>query len=431
MTHLHPCRTRKAPIQGWEAYYLENELIRLAAVPDIGGRIMAYDLGPYPYVYVERALAGKLFTTEENFGKGRLSDWKNYGGDKTWPSPQGWDSAEQWHGPPDPVLDTGRYKVSKIGGDENQIVIQMVSPPDKERTGLQITRQFRLRKGTSRVSVDLKFTNVIDRPIRWSFWDVIQLRAERLRPDGTLAGFEAECYVTTPLNPDSQFDRGFWVMFGDEDNPQWQTKDGLFIAPYLWEIGKVGVDSTAGWIAFCNAAEGYAFIECFDVDPEGVYPDQGATVECWTVGAGAVETLNYSESEIYLMETEVLSTLRSLSPGQSSSFSIEWGACRCAGPVIDVTDAGCCTEPLTVDRQNDYAKLKGQFGVFDIGQLYLQLLNIWDQVIERANLGPVTPLAVVTMDQVVAVPEEVVRVELLVDTEFDHRNYLLAKAKVE
>jgi hypothetical protein len=98
--------------------------------------------------------------------------------------------------------------------------------------------------------------------------------------------------------------------------------------------------------------------------------------------------------------------------------------------VIDVTDAGCCTEPLTVDRQNDFAKLKGQFGVFDIGQLYLQWLNIWDQVIERANLGPVTPLAVVTMDQVVAVPEEVVRVELLVDTEFDHKNYLLAKAKV-
>ena len=38
-----------------------------------------------------------------------LVNWKNYGGAKTWPAPQGWDGAGQWPGPPDPVLDSGRY----------------------------------------------------------------------------------------------------------------------------------------------------------------------------------------------------------------------------------------------------------------------------------------------------------------------------------
>ena len=55
---------------------------------------------------VERPLAGKLFSPEENQGDGSLGAWKNYGGAKTWPAPQGWDNDQQWHGPPDPVLDT-------------------------------------------------------------------------------------------------------------------------------------------------------------------------------------------------------------------------------------------------------------------------------------------------------------------------------------
>ena len=83
----------------------------LVAVPDIGGRVMAYDLGDYAYLYVDPDLAGRLFTPEENQGDGSLAAWKNYGGDKTWPSPQGWDTEQQWHGPPDPVLDSGRYRV--------------------------------------------------------------------------------------------------------------------------------------------------------------------------------------------------------------------------------------------------------------------------------------------------------------------------------
>ena len=68
---------------------------------------MAYDLGNYPFLWFDRNLAGKLFSAEENMGDGSIAAWKNYGGGKTWPAPQGWDRPDQWHGPPDPVLDTG------------------------------------------------------------------------------------------------------------------------------------------------------------------------------------------------------------------------------------------------------------------------------------------------------------------------------------
>ena len=82
------CSFERADFRGWEAVYLRNGFITLVAVPDIGGRVMAYNLGDYPYLFVDPDLAGKLFTAEENQGDGSLATWKNYGGDKTWPSPQ-------------------------------------------------------------------------------------------------------------------------------------------------------------------------------------------------------------------------------------------------------------------------------------------------------------------------------------------------------
>ena len=167
-----------APVdfRGWSAYRLGNGFVQLVAVPDIGGRIMAYDLGTHPFFFVDPALAGKLFSPEENQGDGSLAAWKNYGGDKTWPAPQGWNTEAQWHGPPDPVLDTGRYTVDELGADSRQATIAMISPPDA-RTGVQITRRFTLFPASSRVRVDLTFRNISDRPIRWSIWDVVQLRA--------------------------------------------------------------------------------------------------------------------------------------------------------------------------------------------------------------------------------------------------------------
>ena len=138
----------------------------------------------------------------------------------------------------------------------------MTSPPDL-RTGVQSTRRFTLVPGSSRVSVDLTFRNISDRPIHWSIWDVVQLRAEHTVADGGErtrsflhgdgAGEPAEPFRSAAFN----------VMFGAEDNPQWQVTDGSVPRRLPWEIGKVGLDSTAGWIAFHQASQQAAFVERF------------------------------------------------------------------------------------------------------------------------------------------------------------------------
>jgi hypothetical protein len=397
---------RRDPFRGWEACHLENDYVHLVTVPDIGGRVMACDLGPYPFLWTDPDLSGKLFSAEENQGDGSLGAWKNYGGEKTWPAPQGWDNDQQWPGPPDPVLDSGRYTLDKLAVEGDQAVVVMTSPPDA-RTGVQITRRFALTAHSSRVRVDLTFTNVSARTIRWSVWDVAQLRAERRLPDGTLA-YEPTCTITTPLNPHSRFPRGFTILYGADDNPQWQSDpaSGLFRAQFQWQIGKVGLDSQGGWIAFNNAAAGYAFTERFTHEPAGDYPDDGATVEVWTVGTGEVGNLNYEGTEIYFMEAEVLSPLRTLSPGAQTTFTLDWGVCRCAGAVIGVTAGGCLSAPLALERlDGGYSRVTAAGGVFDAGTLELAWLDAQRATISTQPLGPVDPLTVVRLDRIVPVPD--------------------------
>jgi hypothetical protein len=407
------CRVEEGSFLGWRAAHLENGLVRLVAVPDIGGRIMAYDLGPYAYLYVDRQLAGRLFSATENQGDGTLASWKNYGGDKTWPAPQGWANDEQWHGPPDPVLDTGRYRMTELDADETTASVRMVSP-DGSPTGIRIAREATLYANSTRVTLDLSFHNVSNRSVRWSIWDVVQLRAERTLPDGS-PSYDPNCVLTAPLNPESRFPDGYEILFGGPCNSQWNSdpEAGLFFADYHWEIGKVGLDSRGGWAAFANKTAGYAFAAQFPVFPDQEYPDDGADVEFWTVGRGQVGNLNYEHTPIYLMECEVLSPYYHMAPDAIVSFRIEWGACRCPGPIVDVTAAGCVGQKLNAARQGGYVHLKGAFGVFDEADLALVWKDQAGHLLEQVSLGPASPLDTILLDQVRVAPEGANQVELV------------------
>ncbi|MEA3439356.1 MAG: DUF4380 domain-containing protein [Chloroflexota bacterium] len=409
----------EADFCGWKAVYLRNDLVTLVAVPDIGGRIMAYDLGDYPFLFVDPNLAGKLFSPDENAGDGSLAAWKNYGGDKTWPSPQGWDNENQWHGPPDPVLDTGRYSLVNFGSTGREAFIEMTSPPDL-RTGIQITRKATIYSGSTRVVLDLIFKNISDRAVRWSIWDVVQLRSDKELADGTRT-FEPECVVTTPLNKNSRFPNSYNVMFGEERNPQWQinSEEGLFVAQYQWEIGKVGIDSSAGWIAFSNNASGFVFAEQFTHFSGAEYPDEGVSVECWTVGKGVAANLDYEHSGIYLMETEVLSPLFDIQPGESRSFRIEWGVCRCPGPVLDVQAGGCIGRRLNISDESGKTKLNGAFGVFEPGELILNWEAAGGTPLKQESIGRVSPLEAVILDEQVERVDRAIKIKLTVKAEVD------------
>ena len=94
----HPT-VERIDFHGWDGLRLRNGLIEAVCVPEIGGRLMQFRLGRHDFLFMNPDLLGKRFTFEEHAGDGTIPNWKNYGGDKTWPAPQGWDNAQQWHGP--------------------------------------------------------------------------------------------------------------------------------------------------------------------------------------------------------------------------------------------------------------------------------------------------------------------------------------------
>jgi hypothetical protein len=72
-------------------------------------------------------------------------DWVNYGRDKTWPAPQGWDDDGHWAGPPDPVLVSGRYS-ARLENAGPAAAITMIGGSDP-RTGLRMSRRVELFPG--------------------------------------------------------------------------------------------------------------------------------------------------------------------------------------------------------------------------------------------------------------------------------------------
>ena len=62
---------------------------------------------------------------------------------------------------------------------------------------------------------------------------------------------------------------------------------------------------------------------------------------------------NDPEENPYVFESEVLSPVARLQPGESYTWRYQWSACRIGGdfPVVGCSDAGLISQPLTVRRK--------------------------------------------------------------------------------
>ncbi len=382
---------------------LSNGLVTVVAVPELGGRIMSLALGPYEYLFMNPALVGKRFTPEEHLGDGSLTAWKNYGGDKTWPAPQGWERDDQWPGPPDPVLDSGQYEAQLFRGNGG-VGVTLISPPDLGRTGLRIHRRLTLIPQAARAQLQVTFENAIDRPVRWAIWDVAQVNCSRSRPDGKLEP-NTDCWVYIPTARDGEATWPYQALYGDEQDPQWHAEvvPGVMGVHYLGHVGKIGVASPGGWVAFANQAAGYVFCARFAYEAGAEYPDGGASVEVWTESPGAPSPVPI-RSPGCLLEVEVLGPLRTLQPGEKTSLALEWAFARCPGPVAHVNEVGCVQSSLQISADGRWARVQGAFGCFEAGQVELAWFNVEGKVLENIPLQPASPLSVLHVDRTVSLP---------------------------
>jgi len=389
---------RSSSYRGWKSLLLENDLVRLQVVPQIGGRVIQYALGDKEFLWVNPALVGR---TSPATGLDTDGGWLNYGGDKLWPAPQGWDGDEQWPGPPDAVLDGQPHRAVT---DLEPAGIRLTSGDDPQ-SGIRFDRRIRVHPGSTRVSFEATMTNVDDEPRRWGIWAHTQLDVGL--PDGD--DYNRLMRAWCPINPHSHFDRGYDVIFGEEDNPSFEVdaERGLMQVGYRYQVGKIGLDSHAGWVATVDGRQGDVFVQRFEFDPELPYPD-GSSVEFWHNGLGRIfaydQWLDMPDdrgANPYVFESEILSPFARLRPGESYTWTYDWYACRIGGdhPVVDCSDVGVVSEPLTCRREGDRLRLGGRFGVFHQGRLVLELRDENAEALETSVLDTnATPLKPVVLD---------------------------------
>lgn len=417
---VYAAQTRHQTYKGWQTLRLCNGIIEVRIAPDLGGRVIQCSLGSHDYLWVNPDLAGKVPPPS---GLGVNGEWLNYGGDKLWPAPQGWDGPDQWPGPPDAILDGGPYEATVPEGRGREASVELVSGKDPY-TGIQFSRTITVPDGSSRVLFHTIMTNVDTKPRRWGIWSVTQLDASSRSGEGYNPDYRG--YI--PVNPQSRLPNGYVVLFGDKNNPQFtlDPNHNLLHIHYERKVGKVGLDSHAGWVANVDGTSGYVFVQAFHFQPGREYPD-GSSVEYWTNGLGKIFAwrkeieMSPSPSETpFFIETELLSPLESLQPGQSASFDYEWRLTRIGGsfPILECTAAGCTAEAFACKRTgNGTLALSGRFGVFYSGVARVRMLDADNN--QLSGTGPVKvspglPLVMQTDFPNVSAPASARMIELII-----------------
>ena len=370
---------------------MNNKLVDLHIVPEIGGRVLQYKLGDYGFFLVNEELYNKKPPVS---GVGPDDTWLNYGGDKLWLAPQGWDNDQQWPGPPDPVLDGQPYAMETISPKE----ICLTSRKD-QRSGVQLSRVIKIFDGTTRVSIDATMKNIDTKTRRWGIWAHTQFNAGNRHGKGYNENYWAYC----PLNKNSIFPKGYAVQYGLVNNMSYKPDydAGMMKIHYQRRVGKIGIDSPAGWVATVDATDGYVFVHRFEYEPDMAYPDH-SSVEIWMNGLGefvAWDKINPmpedTKTNPYNFESEVISPYANLEPGQEYTYHYDWYSARIpsGASIVECGDVGVVCEPLAAVRKGTDLTVSGRFGVFYEGTLKVCALDAKGREIKELASGiEVSPL---------------------------------------
>ncbi|RPH94951.1 MAG: hypothetical protein EHM72_15275 [Calditrichaeota bacterium] len=367
---------------GWNSVVMKNGVISVATMPEIGARIMEYNLGEHPFLFVNPSELGKTHTPNQ-------SQWYNYGGYKVWPAPQA-----VWNWPPPAILDAGPWTAQIIDNTQDSVSVFVASQKEtwNKTPNLSMERRTVIYRGSSRVKIEQSIINEGAKTVNWSVWDVSQ------------------CIVNHPNEKDFE---NFWIyfpiktedsVFGDQgvktsDNFKSKAWKGE-VAPGIYGVNfrpdnvKIFADSPEGWIAYVDEREGFAYVKVFDIFEGQDYPDDGARNEVWVQGSP------------YYCEVEVVSPIWPISAGGKITFVENWYASKANGPVLAVNHVGLVETHLAFDPVTGH--LYGLYGIFHEGFANISFLNASESMVGESSDFPVSPLQKLEIDQVISVPETAV-----------------------
>jgi hypothetical protein len=352
---------------------LKNGIITLAAVPEIGGRVMQYDLGTHPSIYIHESMKGKDIVSGDSM----------IGGFRQLPSPQ---SDFQWPSPP--KVDFGVYTCSVLQNNSDSAVISLLSPIEdsnldkyKSHKGMQFKRDITLYKATSHVKVVMTMYNRGQQSMTHGIWDITQSACSNNNAaDTNNFWVYFQRFQQSTLGGNKGFVQ--YKSEGTGAGSQWiaNAAPGNIMGVQFKKLrGKIGADCRAGWICFNDRYDAYAYVKTFTYQNGKTYPDSGASVQVYTYP-------NFN-----MLEVEVLGPLTTIAPGDSVSLVENWFAARSNGPVLAVNAAGLTTIKLTGMQLDDSMDVNGTFGVFYQGYVKTQFCDASNAVVATVDSVFVTP----------------------------------------
>ena len=280
---VQPATIERLAYHGWkDALRMRSDTAEVVVVPEIG-RVMSFRFLDGENVFWEdRSLDGKR---GDESGK----EWVNFGGDKTWPAPEGewgkFTGRKTWM--PPAAFDSMPVSASVEGRD-----VVLTSPVDPHY-GIRIVRRVQL--DGSRLRIATTYERVSGAPSKIGIWVITQ--------------FKEPVMVHVPVVADAAFSEGYSILFGKP----WTN---LFRA--VGETGEHWVeikrDTEASHKMACAADKLIWQGEretCTVSSPRvtgGEYPDGGASAEVYT-----------NPNPKKYVELEMLGPLSEMKPGDKIS----------------------------------------------------------------------------------------------------------------
>ena len=421
----------------WENVHVaKNKYISLAVVPDAGGRILEYNLGEVPSLWLNTKMLGKTYPATDEI---KQNEWRNFGGYRLVPLPyencsvdKEGNRGKRW--PPPVIIGAATYDVTKGKNDLGFETIEVQSGvqqlpvpkffgnkgfvyPDKIEEELQYSRTLYIEPNSSLVYIDHTLKNVGDSKVKRG------LKISSQHVSETEKGLhDGENYVAyVPFDKNLKLPNGElfeittnadqrWNYINrnrfklDKKNPEHVEKyynNGTNwkgeVAPGIYEVAydynqMAGIHMIASdsWLCYVNKKTNTAFAKIMEPYNRELEYDHGLNNAIFCSGL----------SEGYI-ETEVQTPLYNLAPNESFDYREIHGAAQIENaPVLKVNLAGITTKKMKLTNSGD--SIEGAYGVFNEGQAVLQF-KTGDIVIKSQDIEDVNPLKVfklnVTIDK--------------------------------
>ena len=261
---------------------LSNDSVRVVLEPNLGGRVLAYELNGKNVLYVDDAQDGNVYEPGKFIHpSGGRSD---IGPERTIPA--------------HPALFLGKWDARVTGEREAEMISQ-----EDTATGVQLKRKFKLAKNGSRLEFTQTIRNTSKSMKKYCHWSRTFVKGNGIS--------------LSPLNPESRYPLGYLIYgpgrtlnFIPEKEVNIRIREGILEVTGIPSQPKIVTDSYAGWLAYITR-DNQLFVKKYPVFPLRNYGEIAASTAC----------VFYKE---LMCEIEPIGPMETIAPGKEVSFTEYW-----------------------------------------------------------------------------------------------------------